>query len=181
MGKTWLILNESANGIIMKRKYWVLLVFCIGILFLDQWTKSLVVQKLPLYQRVEVIQGFFNLTHVRNTGGAFGVFGGEKGGLGSILFVIVSFVAIGAIIFLFLKIKENEKTLALSFSLILSGAAGNLIDRLRYGEVVDFIDFHLSTSHWPAFNVADSAICIGIGLMALELLKGDRGKSTKPQ
>ena len=165
----------------MKRKYWVLLVFCIGILLLDQWTKSMVVQKLPLYQRVEVIQGFFNLTHVRNTGGAFGIFGGKKGGMGSILFVVVSLIAIGAIVFLYVKIKENEKTLALSFSLILSGAVGNLIDRLRYGEVVDFLDFHLSTYHWPAFNVADSAICIGIGLMALELLKGDHKKSTKSQ
>ncbi len=163
----------------MKRKYWVLLVFCIGILLLDQWTKSMVVQKLPLYQRVEVIRGFFSLTHVRNTGGAFGIFGGEKGGVGSILFVVVSLIAIGAIVFLYAKIKENEKTLALSFSLILSGAVGNLIDRLRYGEVVDFLDFHLSTYHWPAFNVADSAICIGIGLMALELLRGDRKKSTK--
>ena len=174
-----LIPNEFIIKVGMKRKYWVLLVFCIGILLLDQWTKSMVVQKLPLYQRVEVVQGFFNLTHVRNTGGAFGVFGGEKGGLGSILFVVVSLVAIGAIVFLFVKIKENERILALSFSLILSGAAGNLIDRLRYGEVVDFLDFHLFTYHWPAFNVADSAICIGIGLMALELLKGDRKKSKK--
>jgi signal peptidase II len=163
----------------MKRKYWVLLIFFVGILLLDQWTKSLVVQKLPLYQRVNVIQGFFDLTHVRNTGGAFGIFGGEKGGLGSILFLGVSLVAIGAIIFLFLKVKENERTLAFSFSLILSGAVGNLIDRLRYGEVVDFLDFYLSGYHWPAFNVADSAICIGIGLMVLELLKGDRGKSIK--
>ena len=160
----------------MKRKYWVLSIFCLGILLLDQWTKHMVVQKLPLYRRVKVIQGFFNLTHVRNTGGAFGIFGGEKGGLGSILFVIVSLIAIGAIVFLFFKVKENEKTLALSFSLILSGAVGNLIDRLRYGEVVDFLDFHLSSYHWPAFNVADSAICIGIGLMALELLKGDKKK-----
>jgi signal peptidase II len=165
----------------MKRKYWILLVFCIGVLLLDQWTKSMVVQKLPLYQRVEVIQGFFNLTHVRNTGGAFGIFGGEKGGLGSILFVVVSLIAVGAIIVLFLRIKENERTLAISFSLILGGAAGNLIDRLRYGDVVDFLDFHLSTYHWPAFNVADSAICIGIGLMALELLKGDHKKTTKSQ
>jgi signal peptidase II len=163
----------------MKRKYWILLIFCIWILLLDQWTKSMVVQELPLYQRVNVIQGFFDLTHVRNTGGAFGIFGGEKGGLGSILFVVVSLIAIGAIVVLFLKIKENEKTLAIAFSLILSGAVGNLIDRLRYGEVVDFLDFHLSSYHWPAFNVADSAICIGIGLMALELFKGDWGKGTK--
>ncbi len=165
----------------MRKKYWILLIFCIGVLLLDQWTKSLIVQKLPLYERVEVIPGFFNLTHVRNTGGAFGIFGGEKGGLGSILFVVVSFLAIGAIVFLFLRIKENERMLAIAFSLILSGAAGNLIDRLRYGEVVDFLDFHLFTSHWPAFNVADSAICVGIGLMALELLKGDHKKSSKPR
>jgi len=163
----------------MKRKYWVLLIFCLGILLLDQWTKSMVVQRLPLYQRVEVIQGFFNLTHVRNTGGAFGIFGGEKGGVGSLLFVVVSLLAIGAIIFLFIKIREGEKTLALSFSLVLSGAIGNLIDRLRYGEVVDFLDFHLSTYHWPAFNVADSAICIGIGLMALELFRREGKKSTQ--
>ena len=161
----------------MKRKYWVLLIFCFGILLLDQWTKSLIVQKLSLYQRVEVIQGFFNIIHVRNTGGAFGIFGGEKGGLGSILFVVVSLIAIGSIVFLFIKIKENEKTLAFSFSLVLSGAIGNLIDRLRYGEVIDFLDFYLSSTHWPAFNVADSAICIGIGLLALELLIRDRKKS----
>ena len=141
----------------------------------------MVVQRLPLYQRVEVIQGFFNLTHVRNTGGAFGIFGGEKGGLSSTLFVVFSLIAIGAIVFLFMKIKENETTLTLSFSLILSGAIGNLIDRLHYGEVVDFLDFHLSTYHWPAFNVADSAICIGIGLMALEVLIRDRKRSTKSQ
>ncbi len=146
---------------------------------MDQWTKSLIVQRLPLYQRVEVIQGFFNLTHVRNTGGAFGIFGGERSGVGSLIFVVVSLIAIGVIIFLFIKIREDERILALSFSLVLSGAIGNLIDRLRYGEVVDFLDFHLSIYHWPAFNVADSAICIGIGLMALELLKREGKKSTK--
>src|SRR4030043_352764 len=103
----------------MRRKYWVLLIFCVGVLFLDQWTKYLVVQKLPLYQGVEVIQGFFNLTHMRNTGGAFGIFGGEKGGFGSVLFVAVSVIAIGAIAFLFIKIKENERASILSFSFIL--------------------------------------------------------------
>jgi signal peptidase II len=148
-------------------------------LLLDQWTKYLIVQKLPLYQRVEVIDGFFSIVHVRNTGGAFGIFGGERGGIGSILFVVVSLIAMGAILFLFVKTRENEKTLALSFSLILSGALGNLIDRLHYGEVIDFLDFHLSAYHWPAFNVADSAICIGIGLMALQVLIRNHKKRTK--
>jgi len=163
----------------MRQKYWVLLIFCSGMLLLDQWTKYLIVQKLPLYQRVEVIDGFFSIVHVRNTGGAFGIFGGERGGIGSILFVVVSLIAMGAILFLFVKTRENEKTLALSFSLILSGALGNLIDRLHYGEVIDFLDFHLSAYHWPAFNVADSAICIGIGLMALQVLIRNHKKRTK--
>ncbi len=163
----------------MKQKYWIFLIFCFGVLALDQWTKYIIVQKLLLYQRVEVIHGFFNIVHVRNTGGAFGIFGGERGGIGSILFVVVSLIAIGVIVFLFVKTRENEKTLALSFSLILSGALGNLVDRLHYGEVIDFLDFHLSTYHWPAFNVADSAICVGIGLMALEILKRDHKRSPK--
>jgi signal peptidase II len=144
----------------MKRKYWVLLISCFWILLTDQWTKYIVEQKLPLYRKVEVIHGFFNLTHVRNPGGAFGILGGEKGGIGGLLFVVVSLLAVGIIIFL-------------SLSLVLSGALGNLIDRVRYGEVVDFLDFYVSSFHWPAFNIADTAICIGIGLMAFELLFKD--------
>jgi signal peptidase II len=123
-----------------------------------------------------VIHGLFNLVHVRNTGGAFGIFGGEKGGLGSLLFVVVSLIAIGSILFLFIRLREDEKTLSLSLSLVLSGAIGNLIDRLRLGEVVDYLDFYLFSFHWPAFNIADSAICLGIGLMALELFVRDKRK-----
>jgi signal peptidase II len=160
----------------MKRKYWVLLIVCFWILFVDQWTKHAVQQRLILYQKIEVIHGFFNLVHVRNTGGAFGIFGGEKGGLGSLLFVLVSLIAIGSILFLFIRLREDEKRLSLSLSLVLSGAIGNLIDRLRLGEVVDFLDFYLFSYHWPAFNIADSAICLGIGLMALELLIRDHKK-----
>ena len=163
----------------MKGKYWVLLIIFILIVSLDQWTKHTIQQKLPLHRAVEVIPGFFNLTHVRNTGGAFGIFGGNRGGLSSLMFVMVSLIAIGAILVLFIKAKEDEKNLALSFSLVLSGATGNLIDRLRYGEVIDFLEFYVSSFHWPSFNIADSAICIGVGLMALELFIRDRRKSTK--
>jgi signal peptidase II len=156
-----------------RRKYWVLLITCFCILLLDQWTKHVIQQTVPLYHRVEVIQGFFNLTHVRNSGGAFGIFGGEKSGFGSALFIVVSLLAIGIVIFLFLKARDGEKHLSLSLSLVLSGAIGNLIDRIRLGEVVDFLDFYVSSYHWPAFNIADTGICIGIGLMALELLVKD--------
>ena len=160
----------------MKRKYWVLLIVCFWILFVDQWSKHAVQQRLVLYQKVEVIHGVFNLVHVRNPGGAFGIFGGSKGGLGSLLFVAASLMATGSILYLFIRLREDEKILSLAFSLILSGAIGNLIDRLRYGEVVDFLDFYVSSYHWPAFNIADSTICIGIGLIALELLIRDKKK-----
>jgi signal peptidase II len=131
---------------------------------------------LSLYQRIEVIHGFFNLVHVRNTGGAFGIFGGEGGGVGSLFFVVVSVVAIGSILILLIRLKEDEKIISLSLSFILSGAVGNLIDRLWHGEVVDFLDFYVSSYHWPAFNIADSAICVGIGLMILVLFVKDHKK-----
>jgi signal peptidase II len=161
----------------MKRKYWVLFITLIWILALDQWTKHSIQEKLLLHHHVEVIGGFFNLIHVRNPGGAFGIFGGESGGLGPLLFVLVSFIAVGIILFLFYRTREDEEILSLSFSLLLSGAIGNLIDRFRYGAVVDFLDFHISSFHWPAFNIADSAITIGIGLILVEILTRDHKKA----
>jgi signal peptidase II len=163
----------------MKRKYWVLLIACLLILILDQFTKYEVEQKLPLHHRVEVISNFFNLTHVRNAGGAFGIFGGRRGGWGTVFFVGISVLAIGSLFYFIWKVKEDEKNLNLSFSLVLAGAIGNLIDRLRYGEVIDFLEFYLSSFYWPAFNIADSAICIGIGLMAFEILIWDHKKAAK--
>lgn len=163
----------------IKRKYKFLLIITLLILILDQWTKYLVQKRLHLFQSIEVIKGFFNLVHVRNKGGAFGIFGGAKGELFSNLFIVVSLVAIGVILYFFMKIKEREKSLLFSLSLVLSGAIGNLIDRFFYGEVVDFLDFHLFSYHWPAFNIADSAITIGIGLMAFKLVFQDLKRSTK--
>ena len=163
----------------MKRKYWVLLIVCLLVLSMDQYTKWRVQRDFPLHYRTEVIHGFFNLTHVRNTGGAFGILGGQRGGVGTAFFVGISIIAIGALLFLLRKIGDEEKTLALSFSLVLAGAVGNLIDRLVYGEVIDFLEFYHASFYWPAFNIADSAICIGIGLMAFELLVWDRKKEKK--
>lgn len=163
----------------MKKKYWILLIVFLLIIAFDQSTKLIIQQTLPLYKKVEIIPGLFNLVHVRNTGGAFGIFGGEKGPVGSALFVVASVVAVGVLVVLFLRVKEHETMLAFSLALLLGGAIGNLIDRLSYGEVVDFLDFHISSYHWPAFNIADSAISIGIGLMALELLIKDHKKPSK--
>ncbi|MBM4307299.1 MAG: signal peptidase II [Deltaproteobacteria bacterium] len=165
----------------MKRKYWVLLICVVFIVALDQYTKYEVQQRIHLHQSIKVINGFFNLTHLRNTGGAFGILGGQKGGISSLFFLILPLAAVGIILYLIYKLKEHERILSLSLSLILSGAIGNLIDRIRYREVVDFLDFYLFSYHWPAFNIADSAITIGIGLMILELLIHDRKGSTKQQ
>ncbi len=85
-------------------------------------------------------------------------------------------VAVGVLLYLFLKSKEKDGLLRLSLSLILGGALGNLVDRLRFGEVVDFLDFYVGTYHWPAFNIADSAISIGVALMAFEMLFRDSRK-----
>ena len=163
----------------MKRKYWILLIVFLVVIVLDQSTKLMIQQTLPLHRKVEIIPGFFNLIHVRNTGGAFGIFGGEKGPMGSVLFLVASLIAVGILVILFLRVKEHEKILAFSLALLLGGAFGNLIDRVSYGEVVDFLDFHVSSFHWPAFNIADSAISIGIGLMALELLIKEHKKPSK--
>jgi len=163
----------------MKRKYWILLIVFLVIIVLDQSTKLIIQQTLPLHKQVEIISGFFNLIHVRNSGGAFGIFGGERSPLGSVLFVVASLIAVGILVILFLRVKEHEKTLAFSLSLLLRGAMGNLIDRVSYGEVIDFLDFYVSSYHWPAFNIADSAISIGIGLMALELLIKEHQKPGK--
>jgi len=163
----------------MKRKYWILLIVFLVVIMLDQSTKWMIQQTLPLHQKEEIIPGFFNLIHVRNTGGAFGIFGGEKGPVGSVLFVVASLAAVGVLGILFLRVKEHEKALAFSLSLLLGGAIGNLIDRVSYGEVVDFLDFYVSSYHWPAFNIADTAISIGIGLMALELLIKEHQKPGK--
>jgi signal peptidase II len=163
----------------MKKKYWVLLFLCIWILSVDQWTKYSIQKRLPLHHTVSVVKGFFNLTHVRNPGGAFGILGGEGGGLSSSLFVLVSLIAIGIIIFFFFKTREDEEILSLAFSMVLSGAIGNLIDRFRIGEVIDFFDFQISSFHWPAFNIADSAITIGIGLILVEIFSRDHRKSRK--
>lgn len=157
------------------RKYGVSGLICLGLLLLDQWTKHLILQKVPLHHSVVIIPGFFNLTHVRNTGAAFGILAGRGRGAFA-FFLILSVAAIVAMVYFYVKEEGGDRRVRLPIPFILSGAIGNLIDRLRHGEVVDFLDFYVSSFHWPAFNIADSAICVGIGLLAWKLLVWDRKK-----
>lgn len=141
------------------RRYLVFLIVP-AIFAIDRWTKLLVVQNLGYLERVEYTS-FFSLVHVRNFGGAFGFLSGNE--LARHIFLYLPLVVIAALIYMILAYRfPAGKTIALS--LILSGAVGNIYDRLFHGYVTDFLDFSYSAWHWPAFNVADISISTGIGL-----------------
>jgi signal peptidase II len=138
---------------------------------LDLLSKYLVSTQLHFGDKREVIEGFFYLTHVRNPGAAFGLFADFPEAMRLTFFIGISIVAIGIIISFFLKLAPGDRLSALALGFILGGALGNLLDRIRYGEVVDFLHFRLWTGYsWPDFNFADSFIVVGVGLLVLELL-----------
>ena len=142
------------------------------VVLLDQATKLLVLAKMPLYYSIPVIEGFFNLTHIRNPGGAFGFMAASSQGVRNLLFIGVSIVAMGLIVYFYRSTPKTYPYLASALAMIFGGAVGNLIDRLRFGEVVDFLDVYVGAYHWPAFNVADSAITVGITIFIAHLVLG---------
>lgn len=142
------------------------------VVVLDQVTKLLVLAGMPLYHSIPVIPGFFNLTHIHNPGGAFGFMAAGHPGLRNLLFVGVSSLAMAMLIYFYRYTPNTHPYLAAALAMIFGGAVGNLIDRLRFGEVVDFLDVYVGAYHWPAFNVADSAISIGIGIFILHVVLG---------
>lgn len=157
------------------------------VIILDQATKLLIENTLPLGSfyppnRIEVIQGFFNLVHVGNTGAAWSMFSGYPKVL-----ALIGLFALSALYFfrksLELKLPHSQWV----FGLIIGGIVGNLIDRFRLGHVTDFLDFHIGNSHWPSFNIADSGITIGVGLYILfSFLQpanpaSEKGQSGKPE
>lgn len=138
------------------------------VIILDQASKQMVVATMHLYQSIAVTS-FFNLTYVHNTGAAFS-FLSDAGGWQRWFFSVLALtISIVLIVWLY-RLKKNETLLAISLALILGGAFGNLIDRVLFGYVIDFLDVYYQSWHWPAFNVADSAISLGVMLMLLESL-----------
>jgi signal peptidase II len=155
----------------LKAKYVLLSVITPLIIVVDQWTKYLVLQKFRLGETIPMILGFFNLTYIRNTGAAFGLLAQADPSFRIPFFVTVPLIALVAVGYIFRKIDDRDYRLSISLSLVISGAIGNLIDRLQMGYVVDFLDFHWGYGyHFPAFNVADSAICVGVAILVLDLL-----------
>ncbi|MDH4333370.1 MAG: signal peptidase II [Desulfobulbaceae bacterium] len=143
------------------------LAWLLGVVILDQLTKELVMAYFGLYELQPVIPGLFNLTYLTNTGAAFGMLAGAQSVWRQVFFVGVAVAAIGVMFFSYRQFRSQGKIFAHAIGLVAGGAAGNLIDRLRFGAVVDFLDFYVGTHHWPAFNVADSAITVGVGLFIL--------------
>jgi signal peptidase II len=153
------------------RKNIVLFIFgAIAVIVLDQITKAVITEKLFMYGSYKVIDGFFSLVYVMNPGAAFGFLAGAPEIFRYLFFISVTVLAILLIIYYISKSKSQDVLMVISLTLIFGGAVGNLIDRIRFGAVVDFLDFYIGTWHWPAFNVAGSAISIGAVLMIWEML-----------
>jgi signal peptidase II len=130
----------------------------------DQLTKAWIVDSLGLYESWQVVPGFFNLVHVTNSGAAFSLLANVDSPWRHYFFLGVGSLAMVGLSIAYLKLRKVNRYYSLALALIAGGAAGNLIDRIRFGAVIDFLDLYVGRYHWPAFNVADSAICIGAGL-----------------
>jgi signal peptidase II len=151
------------------------LVISAAIILLDLWTKSLVLARIDLHEAIPIIPNFFQLVHVRNTGAAFGI-GANASSEVVPIFLNVGAIAVFCVVVVYaLRSAVTDRILQVGLHLILGGAIGNLIDRFRFGWVVDFLDVYATWGgrehHWPAFNVADSAICIGIVLLFFDMRK----------
>lgn len=128
----------------------------------DQLTKLYIMQTMRLHESIPIVPNLFSLTYIRNPGAAFGFLAGSSDAFRMVFFGLTSIFALGLLSTILLRMPERDWVGRLSVAGILGGAIGNLIDRLRYGEVIDFLDVYVENYHWPAFNVADSAITVGV-------------------
>ena len=152
----------------------------LAVLFLDQWTKGYITRTMEVHQSRSIVEDVFDLTYVRNTGAAFGLFASVDSSIKAILLNSVAVVVFLIVSAYALRSSHKSVRLQVGLALILGGAVGNLMDRVRFGYVVDFLDFAVSGHHWPAFNVADSAICIGVGLLFLDMLRNEEEPAPGP-
>ena len=141
------------------------------VLVLDQWSKWLVEEKLTAATTVEIIPGLLNFIHVRNTGVAFGLFASHGDRTGTLILAGLGLLALSFVTYYFYLTPLWDRLLLCSLGLVIGGAVGNLVDRLAQGAVTDFVDFYFGSYHWHTFNVADSAISIGIGLMLISTFR----------
>jgi signal peptidase II len=148
---------------------------------LDQAAKALVDRYLELHESRTIVEGLARLTHVQNRGAAFGILSDADLPYQSVLFSVVSIIALGAIAVYAWKLPVGSRLPRTALALIMGGAVGNLFDRVRLGYVIDYVDVYWGRHHWPAFNVADSAISIGVALLVLDILRNPQPESAKPE
>ena len=151
----------------VTNKYLIAGIVAVAVMLLDQYTKHLILQHVPLHHSLEVIESYVTILHTRNKGIAFGILSGQVSAAQTIVLVLTSLAAIAFIFYLLRGLGSPFLYATVTLALILGGAIGNLIDRIRLGEVIDFIDLHWHSHHWPAFNVADSAISVGMVLLVI--------------
>ncbi len=160
----------------------VLVAITFAVVALDQLTKMMVHSTFDLDQSIKIIDGFFSLTYVRNTGAAWGILGHARYTFRQLFFLSIPPLAVFIIVLFLYNLPETERLEIYALSLISGGAIGNYIDRLRFGYVVDFLDFHYrNIYHYPVFNLADSSIVAGVGILTLlMLIKKKKNVSTDP-
>ncbi|MCC6933943.1 MAG: signal peptidase II [Deltaproteobacteria bacterium] len=153
----------------MKKLMFSCLLFLV-ILVLDQVTKYWAAITLAEGKGIEVIPGLFNFTLVYNRGAAFGMFSQLPDLPRRLILGVVSIIALFVVFRFMLQDAKKDKSSLIGLVMILSGAVGNIIDRFRFDSVVDFLDFYIGTYHWPAFNIADSSICVGVAILLIKML-----------
>jgi signal peptidase II len=165
--------EQRSDGLSAKWK--LVLSWLVPIIVLDQLTKIIVDRTMPLHHSIPIVDGFFSLTYVRNTGAAFGIFAGSHEVFRLPFLIGVSILAIGFILVMLKRLRDDATGLVTALTFILGGAIGNLLDRVLHGEVIDFLDVYYSNYHWPAFNLADSFITVGVTITLFYLVgaKGD--------
>lgn len=142
------------------------------VVFFDQLSKLYIDRRFALYESLKVLENFFHITYVRNKGAAFGILADSAYRVP--FFSAVALLAVVGILWYLRQVPDDQRVQQVGLSLVLGGAIGNLVDRVRLGEVIDFIDVHWHRYHWPAFNVADIAICVGVGLLLLGLWRSEQ-------
>lgn len=163
---------------VKKALFFFITIFLVVIF--DQWSKFVVLARFDYGETLPLIPGFFSFTYVRNTGAAFGFLATANPTFRVPFFLIVPMVAMVVLGFLYRDLPKNSRWRAMALGLVSGGAVGNLIDRVRLGYVVDFLDFHWKNEYYfPAFNIADSAICVGVAILLLSTInKGNAHVST---
>jgi len=155
----------------MRGKWALVLLPAALVVVLDQLTKALVLGRMTLHESIPVIDGFFALTYVRNTGAAFGIFAGHSAAFRVPALLAVAAVALGVLLWFVRTIPPERRAVIAACGGVLGGALGNMIDRAAYGEVIDFLDLYVGSYHGPAFNVADMAITLGVIVLCLDALR----------